>query len=123
MRAHPHPVASCTHEGDLQRVGWWPRTGASRSSQGRESGSGQREKRWPTMKSHHLGLCGLCVLVAAMLIGGALAFGVSTSSLWTLALVAVCPLMMIFMMRGMHGGSSNDTAHLKNEHDEQVRRP
>jgi hypothetical protein len=43
--------------------------------------------------------------------------------LWTLALVVGCPLMLIVMMRGMHGGSSNDTGHLKNEHDEQVRRP
>jgi hypothetical protein len=31
--------------------------------------------------------------------------------------------MMIVMMRGMHGGSSNDTGQPKNEHDEQVRRP
>jgi len=75
------------------------------------------------MKSHHLGLCGLCILVAATLVVAALAFGVPTSTLWTLALVAVCSLMMIFMMRGMHGGSSNDTGQLKNEPDEQVRRP
>lgn len=75
------------------------------------------------MKAHHLGLCGLCVLVAAALVVGALAFGVPTPSLWTLALVAACPLMMIVMMRGMPGGSSNDAGQLKNEHDEQVRRP
>jgi hypothetical protein len=76
------------------------------------------------MKSHHLGLCGLCVLGAAVLAVGALALGVPASSLWTLALVAVCPLMMIFMMRGMHGGSSNDAGRPKSyEHDEQVRRP
>jgi cobalamin synthase len=67
------------------------------------------------MKSHHLGLCGLCILVTAMLVVGALAFGVPASNSWTLALVVVCPLMMIFMMRGMH--------KLKNEHDEQVGRP
>ena len=75
------------------------------------------------MKSHHLGLCGLCVLVAAICLVGALAFGVSSSSLWLLALVVACPLIMIFVMRGMHGGSSNDTGQLKNEHDEPVRRP
>ena len=74
-------------------------------------------------KSHHLGLCGLCVLVAAIFVVGALAFGLPASSRWTHALVAVCPLMMIVMMRGMHGGSSKDTGKLKNEHDEQVRRP
>ena len=75
------------------------------------------------MKSHHLGLCGLCILVAAIVVVGALAFGVPASSLWPLALVVACPLVMIFAMRGMHGGSSNDTGQLKNEHDEQVRRP
>jgi len=85
-------------------------------------GSGQR-KRWPVMKSHHIGLCGLCILVAAALVVGAPAFGVPTPRLWTLALVAACPLMMIVMMRGMHGGSSNDAGQRKNEHDEQVRRP
>jgi len=74
------------------------------------------------MKAHHLGLCGLCILVAATLVVGALAFGVPTPSLWTLALVAACPLMMIVMMRGMPGGSSTDAGRLKNEHDEQVRR-
>jgi cobalamin synthase len=88
-------------------------------------GSGQRKRRWPVMRSHHIGLCGLCglcLLVAAALVGGALAFGVPASSLWILALVVACPLMMIVMMRGMHSGSSNDTGQLKNEHDEQVRR-
>ena len=75
------------------------------------------------MKAHHLGLCGLCVLVAAIFLVGALAFGVPTSSAWALALAVACPLMMIVMMRGMHGGSSNDAGQLKNEHDEQVRRP
>ena len=75
------------------------------------------------MKAHHLGRCGLCILVAAIFLVGTLAFGVPTSSLWPLALVVACPLMMIFVMRGMHGGSSNDTGQLKNEHDEQVRRP
>ena len=76
------------------------------------------------MRSHHLGLCGLCVLVAAIFLAGALAFGVPASSLWTLALVAACPLTMIVMMRGGHGGSSNDAGQPRNdEHDEQVRRP
>jgi Protein of unknown function (DUF2933) len=66
---------------------------------------------------------GLCVLVAATLVVGALALAVPTSSLWILALVAGYPLMMIFMTRGMHGGSSNDAGQLPNEDDEQVRRP
>lgn len=63
------------------------------------------------MRSHHLGLCGLCVLVAAIFLVGALAFGVPASNLWTLALVAACPLVMIVMTRGGHGGSSNDAGN------------
>jgi Protein of unknown function (DUF2933) len=68
-------------------------------------------------------VCGFCVLVAAILVVGALDFGLPASRLWTLALVVACPLMMMFMMRGMHGGSSNDTGQLRNEHDDRVRRP
>jgi hypothetical protein len=76
------------------------------------------------MKTHHLGLCGLCVLVAVIFLVGALAFGVPASSPWTLVLVVACPPMMIFMMRGMHGGSSNDAGQPRNDaHDGQVRRP
>ena len=75
------------------------------------------------MKTHHLGLCGLCVLVAAIFLLGALAFGVPASSLWTLALVVACPLMMIVMMRGHARWKQQDAGQLKNEHDEQVRRP
>ena len=51
---------------------------------------------------------GLCILAVAILVVGALTFNVQASSLWTLALVAACPLMMIFMMRGMHGEGNDD---------------
>jgi hypothetical protein len=44
------------------------------------------------------------ILAAAILLVGAIAFGVPTSSLWIVGLVVPCPLMMIFMMGGMHGG-------------------
>lgn len=53
---------------------------------------------------HHLALFGLA---AVLLIVGVAALGLSVSSLLLLALV-VCPLMMIFMMRGMHGGGGHD---------------
>ncbi|GAA2558948.1 DUF2933 domain-containing protein [Pseudonocardia hydrocarbonoxydans] len=53
---------------------------------------------------HHLALFGLA---AVLLIVGVAAFGLPVSSLLLLALV-VCPLMMIFMMRGMHGGGGHD---------------
>ncbi len=38
------------------------------------------------------------VLAGAVLLVGAIAFGVPTSSLWIVGLVVLCPLMMIFMM-------------------------
>ena len=45
---------------------------------------------------------------AAVLIGGA-AFGFSTSVLFALVFLLLCPLMMIFMMNGMHdGGNGHD---------------
>lgn len=47
------------------------------------------------------------VLAAAVLVVGVLAFGVPTSSLWILGFVVLCPLMMIFMMGGMHGGDGH----------------
>jgi hypothetical protein len=57
------------------------------------------------VKSQHLALY---VLAAAILGVGVMAFGVRASSLWGLAFVVACPLMMIFMRRGMHGGDGND---------------
>lgn len=47
------------------------------------------------------------VLASAILLVGAVAFGVPASSLWILGFVVVCPLMMIFMMGGMHGGDGD----------------
>jgi len=46
------------------------------------------------------------VLAAAVLLVGAIAFGVPTSSLWIVGFVVLCPVMMIFMMGGMHGGNN-----------------
>jgi tetrahydromethanopterin S-methyltransferase subunit E len=54
------------------------------------------------------------LLLAAVAGFGVLAaFGVPVLSyLPLLAIIAICPLMMIFMMRGMdHGGSNQDEAH------------
>ncbi|UXY25303.1 DUF2933 domain-containing protein [Streptomyces sp. HUAS TT20] len=45
---------------------------------------------------------GMYALAAAIVVG-ALILGASLESLVWLALVAACPLMMFFMMRGMHG--------------------
>jgi hypothetical protein len=46
---------------------------------------------------------GMYALAAAIVVVGALMVGASLESLIWLALVAACPLMMFFMMRGMHG--------------------
>ncbi|MFE9770473.1 DUF2933 domain-containing protein [Streptomyces sp. NPDC005931] len=46
---------------------------------------------------------GMYALAAAIVVVGALTVGVSLESLVWLALVAACPLMMFFMMKGMHG--------------------
>jgi hypothetical protein len=47
---------------------------------------------------------GLYAVAAAILIVGVVAFDVPLGSLATFGLILVCPLMMIFMMRGMGGG-------------------
>ncbi|MFC4463572.1 DUF2933 domain-containing protein [Streptomyces xiangluensis] len=46
---------------------------------------------------------GMYALAAAIVVVGALIAGASLESFVWLALVAACPLMMFFMMRGMHG--------------------
>jgi hypothetical protein len=82
----------------------------------RVSPQSQPSERWPIMKSQSLALY---VLAAAIVGVGVMAFGVRASSLWGLAFVVACPLMMIFMMRSMHGGNGNDTGHSSrdDEHD------
>ena len=47
---------------------------------------------------------GLCAIALAILIVGLVALGVPAQTLLFAALVLACPLMMIFMMSGMHGG-------------------
>ncbi|MEU1853771.1 DUF2933 domain-containing protein [Streptomyces sp. NPDC019990] len=46
---------------------------------------------------------GMYALAAAIVVVGVLFVGAPMGSLVCLALVAACPLMMFFMMRGMHG--------------------
>ncbi|CAL9677882.1 hypothetical protein SUDANB105_08194 (plasmid) [Streptomyces sp. enrichment culture] len=47
---------------------------------------------------------GLYAIAIAIAFVGALALGVPLGTLALLAVVAACPLMMFFMMRGTHGG-------------------
>jgi len=50
---------------------------------------------------------GLFAVAVAIAVVGALWVGLPVGTLALLAVVLACPLMMIFMMRGMHGGGSN----------------
>ena len=65
------------------------------------------------MMKAHIALYGLA---AAILVAGVVTFGLPASSLWLLALLVVCPLMMVFMMRGMHG----DHGHVDHADHESV---
>ncbi|MFD7627779.1 DUF2933 domain-containing protein [Streptomyces sp. NPDC059851] len=54
---------------------------------------------------------GLYALAAAIAFVGALALGVPLGTLAWLVLVAACPLMMFFMMRGMHDTDGHADHH------------
>jgi cobalamin synthase len=60
---------------------------------------------------------GLYALAVAVLVVGALWLGLPTSTLGLLAVVLVCPLMMFFMMKGMHGGEDH-TRHSSRSSDD-----
>jgi hypothetical protein len=51
---------------------------------------------------------GLYAVALAIGVVGALWLGLPVGALGVLAIVLVCPLMMFFMMRGMHGGDQHD---------------
>jgi len=57
------------------------------------------------VKSSNLGLFAVAAAIAFV---GALWAGVSLAGLAPLLIVLACPLMMIFMMKGMHGGSDHE---------------
>ena len=60
------------------------------------------------MKNLHHGHCLVGVGLAVVLL---LALGVSTSTLGFLAVVALCPLMMLVMMKTMMSDSHKDQHH------------
>lgn len=57
------------------------------------------------MKSWNLGLFAVAIAIALV---GALWLGLPVVTIAVLGLVLVCPMMMIFMMRGMYGGGGQD---------------
>jgi hypothetical protein len=58
-------------------------------------------------------------LAAAIVVVGALMVGASLESFVWLALVAACPLMMFFMMRGMHGQDMHG-GHSRDDRDDDL---
>jgi hypothetical protein len=59
---------------------------------------------------------GLFALAAAIAFVGALWAGVPLAGLAPLLIVLACPLMMVFMMKGMHGGGEHDHRDTRDEH-------
>jgi hypothetical protein len=61
---------------------------------------------------------GLFALAAAIAFVGALWAGVPLAGLAPVLICLACPLMMIFMMKGMHGGDSEhrDTEERRDQH-------
>jgi len=64
------------------------------------------------MKSSNYGL--FAVAVAIVLVG-ALWAGLPLGGLLPLLVVLACPLMMLFMMKGMHGGQQEHSGHDRND--------
>ncbi|MFG2549502.1 hypothetical protein [Streptomyces sp. NPDC048581] len=65
---------------------------------------------------------GLYAVAVAISVVGALALGVPVATLFFMAIALACPLMMIFMMRGVHGGSGmhggHDSSHESRREDD-----
>jgi hypothetical protein len=63
---------------------------------------------------------GLFAIAAAIAFVGALWAGVPLAGLAPVLIILACPLMMIFMMKGMHGGGSDsqhrDTDEPRDQH-------
>jgi type III secretory pathway component EscV len=65
------------------------------------------------MKTSNLGLFAVAAAIALV---GALLLGAPLGSLVVLAVVLACPLMMIFMMNGMHGDEGSASEHHDSDH-------
>ncbi|QLH25298.1 DUF2933 domain-containing protein [Streptomyces sp. Rer75] len=65
---------------------------------------------------------GLYAIALAIGIVGALALGLPVQTLILLGVVLACPLMMFFMMRGVHGGQQHDASHHDADQDDRLHR-
>jgi hypothetical protein len=70
------------------------------------------------MKSSNLGLFAIAAAIAFV---GALWAGVPLAGLAPALIFLACPLMMIFMMKGMHGGGASEHRDTRDPRDEQLR--
>jgi len=72
------------------------------------------------MKTSNYGLFAVAVAIAFV---GALSVGVPLAGVASLLILLACPLMMIFMMKGMHRDAGEDQHHDEhNRHDPSTRR-
>ncbi|GAB1688639.1 DUF2933 domain-containing protein [Krasilnikovia sp. M28-CT-15] len=63
---------------------------------------------------------GLYAIAAAILVVGLVAFGVPASTLLVAAFALACPVMMMFMMAGMHSGHDDADQHRTVNHSPQT---
>ena len=69
------------------------------------------------MKSSNIGLFAIAAAIAFV---GALSAGVPLAGLAPVLIVLACPLMMIFMMKGMHGGGDSEHRDTNEAHDQHL---
>ena len=63
------------------------------------------------MSKKHALLMAACCLIPIALILAITAFAIPVSSITPVVIALICPLMMLFMMRGMHGGHEEQHEH------------
>ncbi|MBT2541788.1 DUF2933 domain-containing protein [Streptomyces sp. ISL-44] len=65
---------------------------------------------------------GLYAVAAAIVLVGALALGIPLAALAWIVIIAVCPLMMFFMLRGMRADNGgHDMQDVDRTHDRHAR--
>lgn len=63
------------------------------------------------MSKKHALLMAACCLIPIALILAITTFAIPVSSITPVVIALICPLMMLFMMRGMHGGHKEQHEH------------
>lgn len=63
------------------------------------------------MNKKHMLLMAACCLIPIGAIVAITALNIPATGLTTIVIALMCPLMMLFMMRGMHGGHEEQHEH------------